>query len=87
MDIGCLHSLLPEQRLAYAEGLSAVTQPGATYMLYAFQPRESGGRQIGLTADEVGQLFAPGFRVVHVDYGEDAAADATSAWYRLERQT
>lgn len=87
VDIGCLHSLSPEQRVAYAEGLSAVTRPGATYMLYAFRPRESGGGQIGLTADDVRQLFAPGFRVVHVDHGEDPAAESASAWYRLERQT
>jgi hypothetical protein len=87
VDIGCLHSLSPEQRVAYAEGLGAVTRPGATYMLYAFHPRESGARQIGLTADGVRQLFAPGFRVLHVDTGEDPAAGSASAWYRLERQT
>jgi len=87
MDIGCLHGLSPQQQAAYAEGLSAVARPGATYMLYAFQPREIGGDQLGLTADDVRQLFAPGFRVVHVDYGEDPVGESTSAWYRLERQT
>lgn len=86
LDIGCFHSLPSELRDAYAVGLDGVAAPGAVYLLYAFQPRQSSVGRVGVTADEVAQLFAPGFRVVNVEYGEDVAGDpAASAWYRLER--
>jgi cyclopropane fatty-acyl-phospholipid synthase-like methyltransferase len=85
LDIGCLHTLAPEQRPAYASGLSAVVRPGATFLLYAFQPREGTMGPMGLTPDEVRDLFAPHFRVAHVEHGQNEVNQMASAWYRLER--
>ena len=85
LDIGCLHSLPPEQQHTYVEGLSAVMRPGATVLLYAFFPRQGSMGAMGLTPDDVGELFKPHFRVVDVEYGQDENGESNSAWYRLER--
>ncbi len=38
LDIGCFHGLKPRQREAYAREVDAVTAPGATLLMLAFQP-------------------------------------------------
>lgn len=86
LDIGCLHSLSPVQRAAYAEGLGAVTRAGAVYLLYAFLPRAESGGWLGMAEDEVARLFAPQFEVVTVARGQNTSGEAApSAWYRLQR--
>lgn len=85
LDIGCLHSLQPEQQRTYVEGLSAVTRPGATYLLYAFFPRQRSMGATGLTPGDVEDLFKSHFRVIDVEYGQDGNGESNSAWYRLER--
>jgi cyclopropane fatty-acyl-phospholipid synthase-like methyltransferase len=83
MDIGCGHSLPAEARHAYARLLGEVIRPGGIFMLYMFRATDE--RPHGMRPDEVETLFAPLFRMRHVDLGQDTAADFASAWYRLER--
>lgn len=87
LDIGCLHTLTPEQRGSYAAGLSAVMRPGAAYLLYALFPREGSIGAMGVAPDDVRALFEPRFRVLDVEQGVDSAGEGErhSAWYRLER--
>src|SRR5689334_18211647 len=44
IDVGCLHNLTPDQRQLYAAELARLTEPGGTYALYAFWPRQINGR-------------------------------------------
>ncbi|WP_254699126.1 hypothetical protein [Rhodococcus sp. SGAir0479] len=38
IDIGCFHGLGDDQRIAYGDGLGAVTQPGAQLLMFSFTP-------------------------------------------------
>jgi hypothetical protein len=87
LDVGCLHSLPPDDQREYADGLARKLRPGATFLLYAFGPRRRGRRRIGLSPNDVHGLFGVRFRVLDMQQGTDTATDLTSAWYRLERKT
>jgi SAM-dependent methyltransferase len=86
LDVGCLHSLTPDDQRDYADGLARRLRPGATFLLYAFGPRQRGHKWIGLTLNDVHGLFGVRFRVLDVQQGTDTASGLTSAWYRLERK-
>jgi SAM-dependent methyltransferase len=83
VDIGCGHSIPPEARSAYADGLAQVMKPGGVFMLYMFRPTPD--RPTGLEPEAVADLFAPAFRLAWADMGEDRSARSASAWYRFER--
>lgn len=85
LDIGCLHSLTPDGQRGYAAGLSGALRPGATYLLYAFEPREGHLGPMGVTLGDIERLFGPRFRIVDVQHGLNESNQADSAWYRLER--
>ncbi|MGB0389249.1 MAG: class I SAM-dependent methyltransferase [Ardenticatenaceae bacterium] len=86
LDIGCMHSLTPQAQSRYATHLAGLAQPGAYYMLYAAQPRESRtGGQIGITPQGVAQLFAPHFEVEQQDIGNDSGGRWARGWYWLRR--
>jgi len=85
LDIGCFHTLSAEGRRRYAAGLCRNVTRGGIYLLYAFCPRETTGRTAGVSADEVGSLFADGFLVRAVKTGQDTGSGRASAWYTLER--
>ena len=85
IDVGCFHTLSPEDRQVYAASLRDRVAPGGVYLLYAFCPRQIGWRSIGVLPDEVGSLFADGFLLQAVTVGRDTASGGASAWYTLER--
>ena len=85
LDIGCFHSLSPAGRRSYAAGLRDQVVRGGVYLLYAFCPRRTGWRMVGVSPDEVGSLFADGFLVEEVAIGEDTGSGRASAWYTLVR--
>jgi hypothetical protein len=58
---------------------------GGLYLLYAFCPHMRGRRQMGVSPDDVGSLFADGFLVQQVTVGEDTGSGRPSAWYTLQR--
>lgn len=69
LDIGCLHSILPENRPWYAQGVIANLTSGGYYHLYAFDeapgdlpPDQRGPR--GLVPGEVARLFTPALTLV-----------------------
>ncbi len=84
LDLGCLHGITLEGRAGYAAGVARLTEPGALFMLYAFGPRVIGSRRLGLTEEEVRELFAPHFAVERVEHGSDRGGIG-SAWYWLRR--
>jgi SAM-dependent methyltransferase len=81
LDIGCFHSLKPERRKRYASGLVDRLRPGATYLLYAWGPRQGRLQGRGVTPAEVKAIFAPHLQVLRVQQGEERGWP--SAWYWL----
>ena len=85
VDIGCLHSLSPEQQTLYATNLTRLTRPGAIFALYAFMPCIRNNRKMGLTYDDLVKRFTPGFTVESAVVGHDEGKNRASAWYYLRR--
>jgi cyclopropane fatty-acyl-phospholipid synthase-like methyltransferase len=85
LDIGCFHNLGPAERARYAENLTRLTCPGGLFMLYAFGPRSSGWRKLGIAEEQVKATFTPQFAAQRIDHGEDHGQLA-SAWYWFERR-
>ncbi|HEY7349390.1 MAG TPA: class I SAM-dependent methyltransferase [Ktedonobacterales bacterium] len=83
-DLGCFHSLTPLGRAAYAQGVAALSRPGALFLLYAFVPRKVAGRVVGATPDEIKAAFNGLFACEQVDWGDDAPGTG-SAWYTFRR--
>ena len=84
LDIGCLHSLPPEEWERYAAEVARLVRLGDLYLLYAFTPRPSQSPTRGLAPQEVRSLFAPAFAVEREEMGEDPSGPR-SAWYWLRR--
>ncbi len=86
IDVGCLHSLRPNQRPGYAANVTRLAAPGATVLLYAFMPHTTdSGRRRGIDADGLRALLTPAFEIVAITLGEQATRPHPSAWYTLRR--
>jgi cyclopropane fatty-acyl-phospholipid synthase-like methyltransferase len=83
-DLGCFHSLTPQGRVAYAQGVAALSKPGTLLLLYSFVPRKLGRRMVGATPDEIKAVFSGSFLCEQIDWGADAPGTG-SAWYTLRR--
>jgi SAM-dependent methyltransferase len=83
LDIGCLHSLPPSDRPAYAAGVARHAASGALLLLYAWERGAGPTRRLGITPEDVGSLFAGAFAVQRVEQGTDRGMP--SAWYWLRR--
>lgn len=57
VDIGCFHLLSPLDQEKYINGLKKITKPGAVFLLNAFLPRKQGKRTVGLSLQQVQELF------------------------------
>jgi len=78
-DIGCFHNLKTDARQRYVAALTAVLNPGAFYMLYAFEPQAD---RRGVALDEIAALFDPAYRLDTLRRGSDRRGRG-SAWYTL----
>ena len=81
LDIGCFHSLTPDGQRRYAAGLLDRLCPGATFLLYAWEPRKIGGGERGVGSAQVEAAFAPHLRVIKMQAGEERGWP--SVWYWL----
>lgn len=84
LDIGCFHALDDEGWLRYRDELCRLLRRGARFMLYAFGPRQARFMQMGITPNQVQELFQPGFRLLRMEGGADPSGPS-AAWYWLER--
>ena len=84
LDIGCLHSLSPQDRIRYADNVKRYLRPGGTFLLYAWQPRPWRGGTAGLSPDQVRALFGPQLRLTHTESGQERGHP--SAWYWQEKK-
>ena len=85
LDIGCFHSVEPSRWQTYANGIAALIQPGALFMLYAFGPRKTMLRKLGATPDEIKQTFAENFLLERVEAGTERG-EFSSAWYWFKKK-
>ena len=67
IDIGCFHGLTDEHRVAYGNGLTAVTDPGAQLLMFTFSPGRRGPLPRGASRSDVERALG-GWTVV----GDDA---------------
>ncbi|MGO8948228.1 MAG: class I SAM-dependent methyltransferase [Ktedonobacterales bacterium] len=82
-DLGCLHTIPPARRSGYAAGIASHAEPAALFLLYGFAPRWLRGKVIGITTDEVLELFTPAFEIERIVPGKDTTRGVVSAWYWL----
>ena len=82
LDIGCLHSLPPADRPAYAGELERLVRHGGTYLLYTFAPD---GPAYGLTREDVSATFGRSFDLAGAGMGTGPRG-RPSAWYTLTRR-
>ena len=90
LDIGCFHGIPAERRPAYAGGVAAVTQPGATLLMFAFgRPGACGFLRFGgASHDVVTRTFGGDFEIVDVVHGVERRPEQpmSPTWYRLRRR-
>jgi SAM-dependent methyltransferase len=90
LDIGCFQGLDAGQRLAQAEGVSALANPGATMLLLSFGPSRWRWLVEGASQQEVQAAFA-GWEMLTVEPADTAGLGwpmnkTAPQWYRLRRQ-
>jgi SAM-dependent methyltransferase len=91
VDIGCFHGIAEDRRAAYAKGVSNLTKPGSTLLMFAFgKTRKAMGARgfIGVSKQDLVSLFGSAFELVDVRKGEERhqGDHRLPAWYRLVRR-
>ncbi len=86
LDIGCFHSIPAAARPRHVAHIARLTRPESKYLLYAFSKTGGGPGLfgVGVTQEEVRELFAPFMKLCQIQVGSDRGA-RTSAWYWFER--
>jgi SAM-dependent methyltransferase len=83
-DFGCFHTLPPDQRAAYVDGVSAAAAPGATFLLYGFaRPPRLAPIHAGISLDEVRRRFSGRWEIVSAE--QTTAAAIKVARTRVDR--
>jgi hypothetical protein len=90
LDVGCFQGLSSEQRLAEGGGVSALSNPGATLLMLAFQPTRVRSIVGGVSRAEVETAFA-GWEILSVELAETTGlgwplTKTAPRWYRLRRR-
>lgn len=90
LDRGCFHGLSDEGRRRCAEGITAVTAPGARMLMYAFQPRSRGMGPEGISREELEGYFRDRWRLVSATPETQTKlprwlGDVRPTWYRFAR--
>lgn len=90
-DVGCFHGLRDADRASYAEGVTHLTAPGATLLLFVFVPGRRGPAPRGIDRAELDARFSPDWQIVDAHRALDVTLpgmlrNADPRWYRLERR-
>ena len=93
LDVGCFHGLKPQQRPGYVQQLTAVSHPGSTMLMLAFQPgrRPPAPLPRGATLQELETTFT-GWEVIADDEADTSCMSApvkrtAPHFFRLRRDT
>jgi ubiquinone/menaquinone biosynthesis C-methylase UbiE len=82
LDIGCLFTLHSELQKNYVREIARLMPSGAEYMLYAWLPQQREGRQWGISAQSVDDLFGLSFDRTKMEIGKDGPGESAWYWYR-----
>lgn len=90
IDVGCMHALEGDDRLAYRDEVKRLVQSGGIYLLYARlrEPEQDGGPR-GIEETAVYELFDDGFTLEKMERGETKVEDQpiwASGWFWFRRQ-
>lgn len=84
LDIGCLHSLSPDNRARYAASLARRLASGGLYLMYGFDGNtELDTGPAGFAAGEIAARFAPHFELLW--RRPSLQGERPVAWYLLRR--
>jgi ubiquinone/menaquinone biosynthesis C-methylase UbiE len=85
IDIGCFHSIKPEDRLYYLSNLERLLESGGTYMLYAFLKNHPGAEGSGIDEEEIMKLTQ---QFLLIDRKDGRERDIrSSTWIILRKKT
>ncbi|MGI8573774.1 MAG: class I SAM-dependent methyltransferase [Egibacteraceae bacterium] len=89
-DLGCFHGLRDTDRARYAEGVTGVSAPGATLLMFVFAPGRRGPAPRGVDRAELTARFAPHWQITDAHRALDVKLpgpirNADPHWYRLQR--
>lgn len=81
LDVGCLHTLTPEQVGEYAQALRRRLLPRGWYLLYAVHPRQDPGQSgpPGLAPRVIARILHPGFDLLWRQPGRQG--DRPADWW------
>lgn len=90
-DFGCFHGLGDADRAGYAAGVTTLSAPGATLLLFAFVPGRRGPAPRGVDRAELDLRFAPDWQIVEAHRALDVTLprpirNADPHWYQLQRR-
>ena len=83
LDIGCFHSLSPENRLHYAATVRRIVKPGGTYLLYTWLAGDVNTGESPTKENIVG-YFGDDFELISFEEGTDQ--HRISAWFSFRRK-
>ena len=81
LDIGCMFTLDPQDRVVYADTLARLCRPGGRYMMYAWQPHHRKGKPRGISPEDVELLLSRTFCRERVVAGEERGRPSAWYWY------
>ena len=86
-DLGCYHSIPESKRDGYARGMTTATVPGATWLVWGFNPKLTRNPLLfaKMTRDELDHRFGKDWSVVR-DWGGETPGRFPGGWYQLERK-
>lgn len=89
LDAGCFHGLTDPEREAYVKGVTALRDPDAAMLLFAFTPAWRGPAPRGASSEEIASVFGPSWRLVRSEPAREARLplplkNANPMWHLLE---
>lgn len=87
LDVGCLHTIEPDERDGYVRGVIENLAPGGFYHLYGFDSEgfdpTTPTRSPGLGEREIVECFAPQLRAVAIERAQPSPRPCR--WYLLQK--
>lgn len=87
VDVGCFHLLNGEQQAAYARQATAVAEPDAVFLLFAFQSGTKRPLPAGIPQERIEQIFAD-WKLTEAEPAvlPPRLEHASARWYRLQKR-
>jgi hypothetical protein len=88
----CFHDFTDDERDQYARAVSAVANPGAVLLMFAFQPRNRGLGPRGVTSEELTRHLGQDWELLSSTQETEMRlprwlGDIRPTWHRLRRRS